>query len=1260
MTGDLDSRLFDVAAAIGESLEAGATIDVAALAERFGVAAGEVERVAAALGAVQQALGEDLAAAAALAPPVLPDDYELGPELGRGGMGIVYRAHQKSLDRDVAVKVLRPGDLVFGASIARFEREAKSLARLRHRHIVSVHEVGRANGHVYFTMDLVEGKSLQRAIADGEMTTTRAVKLVRQICSAMVYAHQKGVVHRDLKPANVLVDGDDDAFVCDFGLARDLGAAGDATLSGMLVGTPAYMSPEQALADHARIGEASDVYAIGAILYECLAGRPPFHGLPLARLMQAVVDDEPEPLRQRNPRVPRDLAVICGKAMQKRIADRYATVQALAEDLERFAIGKAILARPQPWLLRGLRSLRRHRGSLLVGSGALAAVLAAMWWFVVPDLLRSHRLELGDRLFAEGNADGARLAYADAGLRLPGPGAEPEERCTNFATCLVDEAGEALAAGRVDRALALVEQARALLPSVSQLRITFGQPDPARLGLRADARYAREKADAVAGAGDFVDLPRADWQPRLHRDLAGSAPQAAALLAARLVEDSPDAFEALGDQRAIWIRELLHLRGNLPAPQQQRITRLCRGHSQMALAFTDVRFEAALVALVQDRGLAVEARKDAAALLHRFGRFPFVRAQVRHDHANGFDHLLVVRDEDLAEVTARYESLRGLDRAAAYDRCIDFVVETMSRPMSTGVDPDSLHVEQRNWLEEHAGARLRPGELALDFWARQRQREPRTRLLAALGWDLSPEQLTPALLLQKLHAPEKRSSGDWQPWLHHLLALTVDESVPVPFHSPVSGDLVARWERALQAIPGERYTLRVATIGFVDGSPTPRLLWQKEMSLGIDETVHWNECAAPDLGAPGHRLQFGRVPPLPGTLTSLGRAHLRWTKDGVRGDIPQADAFVLSRDAYDHGHYGGDNDLVPGFVTFADGGSCASRDGQWHLDFVTLAHLAPQTEPVPSWTVGDWQRELGTTLTALANGESHAAVNHLPIFAASAFLPQPAQREVMVQIEGLLRRVPASAATIFREERRRARLLAGDVDALQVPIAPAFGEPTQDTAPIGRLGFWVRLALSTDVPTLRDHAFAQLSAVDLPPAFARTIAAAADAGSPVPAGLVERVRAAPSAAAAFVNDNLARLGALLAIVVANVSFLVAALRRRGRATAAGAFFAALLLSQIDLQWSGVSLLPAWIGYSLTVVAIWIACWRIVPGILWWLLPLWWTVLAPVGALSQLDRADMAAVLSVTFALFLAIRWQLWRRAVEVRRSYWERRRQRAQ
>ena len=313
---DHEQQLDRLAEEVRAALAAGEELHSSALAERFGVAEDQVEQLILALRILHESLDEDLQTSTDLPAPELPDDYEVGDELGRGGMGIVYRAHQKSLDRDVAVKVLRPGDLQFGSAIARFENEARSLARLRHRHIVSVHEVGKASGFVYFTMDLIEGMSLQELIASDRMTNGRAVKLLRQVASAMTYAHGQGVVHRDLKPANILVDQNDDAFVVDFGLARDLGTTSDATLSGQMMGTPAYMSPEQALGDRDKIGEATDIYALGAVLYECLTGKRPFANMPLAQLMHAVIHDDPIAPRKLNPRVPRDLEVICQTAMQ--------------------------------------------------------------------------------------------------------------------------------------------------------------------------------------------------------------------------------------------------------------------------------------------------------------------------------------------------------------------------------------------------------------------------------------------------------------------------------------------------------------------------------------------------------------------------------------------------------------------------------------------------------------------------------------------------------------------------------------------------------------------------------------------------------------------------------------------------------------------------------------------------------------------------------------------------------------------------------
>ena len=336
---DRDLDLGALAEEVSRILAAGEPVDARSLARRFHVSPDEVGDCVAVVGEMKELLVEEAETGGRspegdLPLPELPDDYELLEEIGRGGMGVVYRARQRSLDRVVAVKVMRPGELQFAHALARFQREAQSLARLRHRHIVSVHEVGSAGGHVYYTMDLIEGVPLSRLLERGPLTVARTVRLLRQVASAIAYVHAHGLIHRDLKPANVLVDAVGDAHVVDFGLARDAAASEALTSAGNILGTPQYMAPEQALGDLDRIGEACDVYALGAILYECLTGRAPFAGQPLVQLVQAVLNEEPRPPRKLNRRVPPDLEIVCLKAMAKAPERRYPTMRALLEDLE--------------------------------------------------------------------------------------------------------------------------------------------------------------------------------------------------------------------------------------------------------------------------------------------------------------------------------------------------------------------------------------------------------------------------------------------------------------------------------------------------------------------------------------------------------------------------------------------------------------------------------------------------------------------------------------------------------------------------------------------------------------------------------------------------------------------------------------------------------------------------------------------------------------------------------------------------------------
>lgn len=314
--------------------------------------------------ALQFALGETLTSGAEVpvdrSPPELPADYEIVRELGRGGMGVVYLARQRSLNRMLAVKVLRPGDVVFGRMLQRFLDEARHLARLRHPNIVSVHETGHAGSEPYFTMDYVEGEPLSTMLARERLSPTQALALWKQAAEAVQYAHSQGIIHRDLKPGNVLLDSQGHAYVTDFGLARDMTQTSDITRTGEIMGTPAYMAPEQALGQVDRIGEATDVHALGVILYEMLSGVVPYGKDAPAKVMVRLLKEDPLPLRRIDKRVPIELETVCLKAMAKEPSQRYATVRAFMEDVHRFEAGTPVQARRPGVVFRSIRVARRH------------------------------------------------------------------------------------------------------------------------------------------------------------------------------------------------------------------------------------------------------------------------------------------------------------------------------------------------------------------------------------------------------------------------------------------------------------------------------------------------------------------------------------------------------------------------------------------------------------------------------------------------------------------------------------------------------------------------------------------------------------------------------------------------------------------------------------------------------------------------------------------------------------------------------------
>ena len=288
-------------------------------------------------------------------------DYELLEEIARGGMGVVYKARQSSLKRIVAIKMIRAGELAGETEIRRFHAEAEAAAQLQHPNIVAIHEIGEHEGRQYFSMDFIAGKNLAQFAAGKPVAPRLAAEWLKAITGAVQYAHQRGVLHRDLKPQNIMLDAERRPCVTDFGLAKNLAVDSSLTASGVVMGSPNYMSPEQARGLNDLVGPASDVYSLGAILYELLTGRPPFRGKSAMDTMSQVVNDEPAPPRSLNPDAPIDLESICLKCLEKDSARRYPTARELELDLGRFLAGEPVQAKPASALRKMISWFRRHR-----------------------------------------------------------------------------------------------------------------------------------------------------------------------------------------------------------------------------------------------------------------------------------------------------------------------------------------------------------------------------------------------------------------------------------------------------------------------------------------------------------------------------------------------------------------------------------------------------------------------------------------------------------------------------------------------------------------------------------------------------------------------------------------------------------------------------------------------------------------------------------------------------------------------------------
>lgn len=299
--------------------------------------------------------------------PIRFGDYEIEKEIARGGMGIVFRARQLSLDRVVALKMIKSGVLASDHEIERFRVDAHSAARLSHPNIVPVYEVGELHGYHYFTMELVEGSNLgdylQKITADelpNQNQVRQLTKILTTITGAMIYVHQKGIIHRDLKPANILIDEKDQIKIVDFGLAKRLTTDQSLTGTEQIIGTPFYMAPEQATGQHENVSTVTDIYSLGAILYHLVTSQPPFRGSTLFDTMQMVIDKSPRPPANINANVDRDLETICLKCLEKSPGNRFQSASELHDELRRYLEGREILSRPLSKSQRAWRVIKNN------------------------------------------------------------------------------------------------------------------------------------------------------------------------------------------------------------------------------------------------------------------------------------------------------------------------------------------------------------------------------------------------------------------------------------------------------------------------------------------------------------------------------------------------------------------------------------------------------------------------------------------------------------------------------------------------------------------------------------------------------------------------------------------------------------------------------------------------------------------------------------------------------------------------------------
>ncbi len=454
----------------------------------------------------------------ALGPRPILKGYEILAELGRGGMGVVYKANQQGLNRLVAIKMVLGGDHAREEDLARFKIEAEAVASIQHPNIVQIYEVGDKDGTPYFSLEFIDGGTLHQRIDGKPQKPESVAEIAHQLALAMRHFHERGVIHRDLKPANVLMTLQGSPKITDFGLAKRLEGNSSQTRTGSLMGTPSYMAPEQASGNTHEIGPLSDLYSLGAIIYEMLTGRPPFQGATMLDTIDQVRSQEPVPPRRLQPKIPRDLETISLKCLQKEPAKRYPTAGDLAADLERFLIGEPIKARPVSRLEHGWRWVRRNPRIALLSTSLIVVGLVMIGLAGITAVKNTREAQtINDaRLFATDRLDRASKTIADGHVRraieiigVPDPYIERTVALTDIRDKLRKLRAQILTFDEFQR---LLDQARYL-----------GLPGNSRHTARSrqafqEVRKLYDEIENHKGRGEFGLPPLSDWQQQLYKE----------------------------------------------------------------------------------------------------------------------------------------------------------------------------------------------------------------------------------------------------------------------------------------------------------------------------------------------------------------------------------------------------------------------------------------------------------------------------------------------------------------------------------------------------------------------------------------------------------------------------------------------------------------------------------------------------------------------------------------------------------------------